>query len=91
VNHPPRIGLLQYVEAAVEGQATEIKFQLVGPAGDMITRLDAEAASGGEYRIAVTPSVERFRILMSGKDRSGWAVQRLHPVLFHAEKRNERC
>jgi hypothetical protein len=81
----PRLGVRDNVEARVSGPVSNVKFQLVGPAGELVSSLEAtEPTAEGTYLVPVTPPVERFRILMSGTDASGWPVQRTHPVLFRA-------
>ena len=81
----PLLRTPQFLEARVSGEISRVKFQLVGAGGEPIADGEAvEATPDGAYRTTITPSVERFRILMTGIDASGWPVQRTHPVLFRA-------
>ena len=85
----PLVADVQWAAPQVTGEVSKVKFELTGPMGDRIAEAEAiEPAVPGSYRILLNPPAERFRILFSGIDPSGWPVQRTYPVLFHAERRN---
>lgn len=77
----PRLGVKQKLDAGVAGELSDVQFQLAGAAGE--TLAEAESADGV---FSVTPNVERFRVVMTGRDAAGWPVRRVHPVLFRAER-----
>jgi hypothetical protein len=76
----PRLGVKQNIEAEVDGELTDVQFQLAGAAGETL----AEAATEDGV-VRVTPNAERFRVVMTARDEAGWPVRRVHPVLFRAE------
>lgn len=81
----PLFGIKQKLEAHLSGQIAQAAFQVVDAAGSRIADLDSgDAASGGTYRLAITPSIERFRIVVTGTDSRAWPFQRTYPVLFRA-------
>lgn len=83
----PLSGVLQHLGVHISGQVSKMNFQMVDATGASIAQLDtAEPISEGTYRINITPSIERFRILVTGIDSMGWPFQRTHPVLFRAER-----
>ncbi|MBZ5626822.1 MAG: hypothetical protein LAQ69_50320 [Acidobacteriia bacterium] len=83
----PRLGTPQMLEASVSGEISNVRLRLAGPGGETVVDGEpVEATPEGAYRATVTPPVERFRILMTGTDASGWPVQRTHPVLLRAEQ-----
>jgi len=69
----------------VAGELANPEFQLVDAAGDLAPGAEAAEDAGSEHRISVKPSVERFRVRMTGTDASGWPVERVYPVLFRAK------
>lgn len=83
----PVLGVPQRLEARLGGQVSNVRFQVVGPAGDPIASLDATGpAANGTYSSTIVPSVERFRIRVTGTDAGGWPFQRTYPVLFRARQ-----
>jgi hypothetical protein len=81
----PLLGVPQNLAVRLSGQVSQVKLQLVGAGSGRITDLgEAEPDSHGAYRTTVVPSVERFRVLITGTDSGAWPFQRIHPVLFRA-------
>jgi hypothetical protein len=76
----PRLGEKQRMEVQVDGDVSDVSFQLAGPAGEPVPAVEA-----AEQELWVTPP-ERFRVVVTGSDAAGWPVRRVHPVLFRAEK-----
>jgi hypothetical protein len=81
----PRLGVQQTLEARFGGEASQLKLQLIAADAQPLTEAEAaEAVEGGTYRVAVTPAIERLRVVVSGVDAAGWPFQRTDPVLFRA-------
>jgi hypothetical protein len=76
-----RLGVKQALAAGVDGDVSDVKFHLAGPEGEPVADVEATEAV-----LAVAPPVERFRVVMTGRDAAGWPVRRVHPVLFRAGK-----
>jgi len=81
----PLPGVRQDLEAWISGEASNLRFQVVDAAGAGISVAAAmERAGDRTYRGFMTTQAPRFRILVMGRDASGWPFQRMYPVLFHA-------
>ena len=81
----PLLGVPQNLAVRLSGQVSQVNIQQVDAASGRITDLgEVEPDSNGTYRTTVVPSVERFRILVSGIDSGAWPFQRMAPVLFRA-------
>lgn len=78
----PRLGVAQTAVAQVLGEVANVKFEVLGPNGAVLSIADAERVADGPYRFLITPAVQSFRIRMTGIDPSGWPVERTHPILF---------
>lgn len=77
-------GVPQTLEAHLAGEVSGVKFALNGPTFDELGVPESEQTAEGTYRMTVTPRVERFRVVATGTDASGWPVMRTWPVLFRA-------
>jgi hypothetical protein len=88
VKSEPRLGLAQTAIASVAGEIGNVKFEVLGPNGAVLSRVEAPEAADRAYRFPVTPPAQRFRIRLTGIDASGWPVERTHPILFRARARN---
>jgi hypothetical protein len=82
----PQFGVRQRAAARVSGELTRVGFQLLGPAGDLITSAEPPESLNGLYRFPILPITERFRIRMTAVDAAGWPVQRTYPVLFRTRQ-----
>jgi hypothetical protein len=83
VKQPPQLGVPQQLEASVSGPLTGASFQMIGASGETLGGLtESQASEGGEHLLEITPSVERFGILVEGTDESGRPVRRMYPKLF---------
>lgn len=71
--------------AHVAGEVANPKFQIVGAAGDVVSDAETAEATGSDYQLSIKPGVERFRIRMTGVDATGWAMERVYPVLLRAQ------
>jgi hypothetical protein len=80
----PHLGVPQTSEAHLAGEVSGVKFALTGPTPDELGVLESEQTAEGAYRMTVTPRAERFRVVATGTDASGWPVMRTWPVLFRA-------
>ena len=85
IQRQPRLGAAQESRVHLAGAVSSPEFQLVDAAGDPISRGENTELVDGDHRFSITPSIERFRIRLTGTDPSGWPIQRVHPVLFRAQ------
>ena len=84
VKSAPRLGATLTALAHVVGEIGDVKFEVVGLNGAVLSMAEAERVADGTYRFPITPATERFRIRMTGIDPSGWPVARTLPILFRA-------
>jgi len=81
---PPQLGVAQHLEASLSGPPLSgVSFQMVAASGEPLGGLiESQTCEGGEHLLDITPTVERFRIMVAGTDDTGRLVRRMHPKLF---------
>jgi hypothetical protein len=81
---PPQLGVSQHLEASLSGPPLSgVSFQMVAASGETLGGLtELQTSEGGEHLLDITPTVERFRIMVAGTDDTGRLVRRMHPKLF---------
>jgi hypothetical protein len=82
----PLAGVPQVLNARISGELFNVRSKLVDAGGTPLSELELMPASGGEpYRGKLTPTVQRFRILVTATDSQALPLQRIYPVLFRAD------
>lgn len=83
---PARLNTTQLLSARLYAPPEATEFFLVNSAGEVLQRLDLQPSSARgddrEFMGAVTPSHATFRVVVEGRDASGFWYQRLYPYLF---------
>jgi hypothetical protein len=87
VAHDPVLAVPQVVQFRMAGQPSRAGVQLVDASAGRISELRAaDVSEDGSYRASVTSQAERYRVVVTGEDRSAWPFQRVYPVLFRVRR-----
>ncbi len=82
-----RLGVRQEVDVKAPEEISGVQIEVVTAAGEPVSGAGpVEALGSGVYRLALTPPVERFRLLIVGTDANGRPLERMWPVLFRAAR-----
>jgi hypothetical protein len=82
----PAAGVENVVRIRLSGQAAEVRGSIVSGEFRRIGELPLEVGEDGSYLSRFTPGAEGFRILIVGKDRDGFAFQRIQAPLMTARR-----
>jgi hypothetical protein len=77
----PRVGAAVAIEAHFSGEIANAAVGIIAADGNSIAAPQALDETG---QAEVTPRAQRFRVVVTGTDASGWPVQRVYPNLFRA-------
>jgi len=67
----------------LQGEASDVKYQLVDAAGDVLSEAEAmEPTADGALRAVFSSTVQRFRLRVTGTDSAAYPFQRTNPILF---------
>jgi hypothetical protein len=78
----PAADVENVVRIRLTGQGTDLRASVVSGEFRRIGELRLEAGEDGTYLSRFTPGTEGFRILVTGKDRDGFAFQRMNAALM---------
>jgi hypothetical protein len=73
----------QNVEISIGGEVSDLKLELVAATGERAAEPVALESTGNNvYRASITPTVQRFRLVVTGTDGNALPLERTDPVLF---------
>ena len=84
---PPKFGADQTLTVTVNAPTRDVRFRLVGPAGEPLQTLVLSASEDRPDHFSGTfiPGFKQFRVLAEGADERGFPFQRIDPHLFEAK------